>query len=104
MRKTIVYMLCAAMLCVCLCGCGNQDQGQSQGQGQNDMAIGTPVVPDMTPMVSPIVTPDLEDGHVDDTDGIIEDKDETKQDHAASGDEKKGTTTVSPSPEVTREP
>lgn len=98
MRKTIVLMLCAAMLCVCLCGCGNRDQGN------NDMVIGTPVVPEMTPMVSPIITPDVEDGYVDDRDGIIEDKDESKQDHMTGGESRKDKTTVSPSPEVTREP
>lgn len=98
MRKTIVFTLCAAMLCVCLCGCGNQDQGQ------HDVVIGTPVVPEMTPMVNPMITPDPEDGVVDDTDGIIEDKDETREDHSASGDAKKGKPAVSPSPEVTRKP
>ena len=98
MRKTIVLMLCAAMLCVCLCGCGSRDQGN------NDLVIGTPVVPEMTPMVSPIITPDMDDGYVDDTDGLIEEKNEDKKDRLTGGDTKNDKTVVSPSPEVTREP
>lgn len=98
MRKTIVLMLCAVMLCVCLCGCGSRDQGN------NDLVIGTPVVPEMTPMVSPIITPDMDDGYVDDTDGLIEEKNEDKKDHLTGGDTKNDKTVVSPSPEVTREP
>ena len=97
MRKTIVYALCAAMLCVSLCGCGNQSQGR------DDMAIGTPVVPEMTPMVSPMLTPDPRDGYVEDKDGIIEEN-ETGHDRPTSGEAKNGKTTVSPSPEVTSKP
>ena len=96
MRKTIVYTLCTAMLCAVLCGCGNQNQRR------DDMVIGTPVVPEMTPMVSPMVTPDPRDGYVDDEDGIIEEK-ETGNDKTA-GDAQKGKTQVSPSPEVSARP
>ncbi len=95
MRKTIVFTLCTAMLCAVLCGCGNQRQ--------DDMAVSTPAVPESTPMVSPMVTPDPRDGIVDDRDGVIE-EDETQENPMGSGSVDKGKTTVSPSPNVTSRP
>lgn len=93
MRKTIVYTLCAAMLCAILCGCGNQSQGR------DDPAVGTPVIPNATPMVSPMLTPDPQDGYVDDQDGIME-EDETQDDQATNGTANNGKAVVSPSPKV----
>ena len=97
MRKTIVYTLCTAMLCAFLCGCGNQDPGS------NDPVIGTPAVPEITPMVSPMPTPDPKDGYVDDRDGIMEDE-KTERDSTTNGEMKNGKPSVSPSPEVTSRP
>ena len=97
MRKTIVYALCTAALCASLCGCGNQSQGQ------DDMVIGTPVVPQMTPMVSPMITPDPKDGYVEDRDGIMEEN-ETGKDNTTAGEAGKDKTAVSPSPAVTSKP
>ena len=97
MKRNIVYTLCAAMLCAALCGCGNQNQGR------DDLVIETPVVPEMTPMISPVPTPDPKDGYVDDTDGIME-EDETERDSTENGKTKNGKPSVSPSPEVTSKP
>lgn len=97
MRKTIVYTLCAAMLGALLCGCGYRSQGQ------DDMAVGTPAVPEMTPMISPVPTPDPEDGVVGDRDGIIEEGDAVRG-GTASGDGKTARPAVSPSPAVTGKP
>ena len=97
MKRTMVYTLCAAMLCALLCGCGYQNQGQ------DDMVIATPVVPETTPMVSPVVTPDPKDGYVEDKDGILE-EDETDRDRTSNGSIKNGKTPVSPSPEATSKP
>ena len=97
MKRRIVYSLCAAMLCAVLCGCGNQ------GRGQDDMVVGTPIVPETTPLVTPMITPDPEDGYVEDEDGFIEEK-ETERDKTASGNMQNGKSTVSPSPEATSRP
>ena len=97
MRKTVIHALCAAMLCVFLCGCGKQSQGS------DDMVIGTPAVPEMTPVVTPMPTPDPKDGYVDDKDGIIEEH-ETEKTPAPSGEKNGGKATVSPSPSVTSKP
>ena len=97
MKKTIVYTLCAAMLCAFLCGCGNQNQGR------NDPVIGTPVIPEMTPMISPVPTPDPKNGYVDDRDGILEEE-ETPRDSTENGGTKSGKPSVSPSPEASSKP
>ena len=97
MKRRIVYSLCAAMLCAVLCGCGNQ------GQGQDDMVVGTPVVPETSPVVSSMPTLDPQDGYVDDKDGIIEEN-ETGHDRPTSGEAKNGKTAISPSPDVTSKP
>ncbi len=100
MKKTIVFTLCAAVLCACLCGCGNQNQGR------DDLTVETPIVPEMTPMVSPMVTPvaspDPDDGIVNDEDGIIED--ENNAGERAKGSKSNGKTAVSPSPKASAEP
>ena len=97
MKRTILYTLCTAMLCVALCGCADQSQGS------DDMVVGTPVVPEMTPMVSPMPTPDPKDGYVEDKDGIIEEN-ETGRDEGKSGKTNSGKSVVNPSPEVTSKP
>ena len=97
MKKTIVYLLCAAMLCAVLCGCGNQRQER------DDMVVETPMVPETTPMVTQMPTPDPEDGFVKGEDGMIEDKD-TGRDRSDKDEKEGGKTSVSPSPEVTSKP
>ena len=97
MRRFISFALCAAMLCAFLCGCGNQSQER------DDMVIGTPAVPEMTPVVTPMPTPDPKNGYVDDKDGII-DEHETEKDPASNGEKNGGKATVSPSPTVTSKP
>ena len=97
MRKKLFCALCAAMLCAVLCGCGNQNQRH------DDMVIGTPVVPETSPVVSSMPTLDPQDGYVDDKDGIIEEA-ETGRDEKTGGKTNDGKNTVSPSPEVTSKP
>lgn len=97
MKKSFSYVMIAAMLCLALCGCGNQNSGR------DDMVVGTPVVPEMTPLVTPMPTPDVEDGIVEDKDGMIEDNDNGRD--TKTGNEKSSErTAVSPSPRVTNEP
>ena len=97
MRKSIVYTLCAAMLCAFLCGCG------SSTQGRDDLVVETPIIPEMTPMVSPVPTPDPKDGYVNDGDGILEEEAD-EGDNTTSEDMKNGKPAVSPSPKVTSKP
>ena len=97
MKKTIVYTLCAAMLCAFLCGCGDRNQGR------DDLVVGTPVVPEMTPMVSPALTPDPRDGYVEDKDGFLEEEENGRK-SAANGGANNGKPSVSPSPEVSSKP
>lgn len=97
MKKSFAYVMIAAMLCLALCGCGNQNSGR------DDMAVGTPAVPEMTPLITPMPTPDVEDGIVEDRDGMIEDKD-TGHENKTGKDKSSDRTAVSPSPKVTSEP
>ena len=61
MRNKIICILFAAFLCMILCGCGINQTGNRPGT--NDMDI----LPDVTPMISP----DTQDGVVNDHDGVI---------------------------------
>ena len=61
MRNKIICILFAAFLCMILCGCGMDQTGNRPGT--NDMDI----LPDVTPMISP----DTQDGVVNDHDGVI---------------------------------
>ena len=76
MKKLIAYAMTAAMLCTLLCGCGSDQYGNGGAY------TGTPSVApqqDTTsvPTVSPMITPDVEDGIVNDRDGIIGDNNGT---------------------------
>ena len=63
MKKSISGILIAAMLSLMLCGCGSyRNDGNMERQDE--------IMPDVTPMV----TPDVSDGFVDDRDGRIEDQ------------------------------
>lgn len=62
MKKSISVILLTAMLSLTLCGCGSYRNDGSMGRQDE-------IMPDITPMV----TPDVSDGIVDDRDGRIED-------------------------------
>lgn len=64
MKKSIAYIVFTLALALALCGCGE------------DKTVVTPDVtvrPTATAAVSPIISPDVEDGIVGDTDGVIDD-------------------------------
>ena len=84
MKKKFLCIIFALLLCAVLCACGNNrtDHGMMDG----DM--------DLLPDVTPIVSPDADDGIVDDEDGIIGNGD--GHDHGENG----GQTAVSPSPDA----
>ena len=98
MQKPIAYTLIAALLCLALCGCGNQNPGQ-----EDPMVVGTPVVPEMSPIISPMITPSLDDGIVKDDDGVIEERD-TGTGQNRKDDKATDKTFISPSPKATKEP
>ena len=98
MKKHIAYTLIAALLCLALCGCGNQNPGQ-----EDPMVVGTPVVPEMSPIISPMITPSLDDGIVKDDDGVIEELD-TGTGQNRKDDKATDKTFISPSPKATKEP
>lgn len=60
MKNRIIALVFAALLCAALCGCGMDRTGNRPGTD-------TDVLPDVTPLISP----DVEDGVVTDQDGII---------------------------------
>lgn len=66
MKRTIVIVCALAMLCAVLCGCGSY---------RDERPVQTPVATmDLIPEVSPVLTPDMDDGIVKDEDGIIENR------------------------------
>ena len=65
MKKTLVLALAAASLCLALCGCGDYRVEPDNSVKEPDI-VSTP---------SPMITPDVNDGVVKDTDGEIEDHD-----------------------------
>ena len=97
MKKTIACVLIAAMLCLALCGCANRNSGY------DNSVVGTPLIPEVSPAVSPMVTPDLDNGTVEDEDGMIEEK-ETDRNQKSDSDKTTTKPAVSPSPKVTSEP
>ena len=73
MKRHVLYSAMAVVMCMLLCGCGN-DRIDNEAP-----IIETPAVsPVIEPSVSPLATPDVEDGIVDDRDGIIEDEKEKR--------------------------
>lgn len=77
MRNKIICILFAAVLCMILCGCGMDQTGNRPGT--NDMDI----LPDVTPMISP----DTQDGVVNDHDGIIGNSHTDGADHDDNGND-----------------
>ena len=61
MKKNLLCILFAVLLCLALCGCGSYRTDHGTVNGDMDL------LPDVTPMVSP----DTNDGVVTDRDGII---------------------------------
>lgn len=66
MKKSFAYLVAILLLLLCLSGCGNSNM---------DNTIGVSPVPTAMPSASPYVSPDVDDGVVNDRDGIIEDRD-----------------------------
>lgn len=118
MRKSFAYLAAILLLLLCLTGCGNSDM---------DNTIGVSPVPTAMPSASPYVSPDVNDGVVNDRDGIIEDRDtgSAKDDNngildgdrngtgildgngtgnGTTGSGNKGNNTVSPSPSASANP
>ena len=71
-KKTLVLALAAASLCLALCGCGDYRVEPGNNMKEPDI-VSTPSP--MLPEISPMITPDVNDGIVKDTDGEIEDHD-----------------------------
>lgn len=105
MKRTVSCLLIAACCCLMLCGCGAGDERL------DEMVVGTPIIPETSPIVTPMPTPDVEDGVVKDGDGLIEDGDTgrvkapeaSKRPDAATENQTDNRTTV-PSPEVSAKP
>ena len=66
MKKITVCILILAAVSTLLCACGDMDQN-----GRNDWIE----APATSPVISPIITPDMEDGLVEDRDGLIREND-----------------------------
>ena len=79
MKKTMVWVLTLTVLCAALlAGCG-----ETAGDGNGNNTTGTPASPsDGAPET---MLPDVNDGLVDDTDGIITDDDADWADNGAAG-------------------
>ena len=61
MKKKLFCMILALVLCAALCACGTMRE--DRGTQNNDM--------DILPDVSPMISPDVDDGIVTDGDGTI---------------------------------
>ena len=69
MKKYFVYFITVLALSIALCGCGRDKVND------NSIVISPTVSPATTIEPSESIMPELEDGAVNDEDGIIEDKD-----------------------------
>lgn len=79
MKKFVALIASFLLLGSMLCGCSCND-------GKVDSTKATPS-PIMTPDISPIPTPDMENGVVEDENGKLEDK-EQKEDNKGSASDK----------------
>ena len=67
MKRTICFACVFAVLCTLLCGCGSF---------RDELPVHTPAATmDLLPEISPVLTPDMQDGLVTDRDGVIGDRD-----------------------------
>ena len=89
MKKITVCVLILAAVSVLLCACGDMDRN-----GQNDMIE----VPAASPVISPIITPNVEDGVVEDRDGLIREND-GKEPNAVAGTQIPGSPTPTTQPD-----
>lgn len=90
MKKLIAYAMSAAMLCTLLCGCGSDQYGNG-GAFTTTPSVAPQQDTTSVPTVSPMLTPDVEDGIVNDRDGIIEDNNGTGSGSQSSGTNGSGT-------------
>lgn len=102
MKKVFACVICVVLLCTVLAACG--DNRADNDRILNDM-------PAATAQVSPDLSPDIEDGIVNDKDGMIDDNDTIGNGSAAGNDSDVGNGTaagngsaVSPSPAVSAKP
>lgn len=95
MKKLCVYFLPVFIFSFMLCGCG-------RNKVADNTVVNTPVVtpmittsPSASPTVSPSMIPDVTDGNVNDTDGIITENDNgaLKGEHTVTSSPKPGATT-----------
>lgn len=67
MKRTIIFVCVFALFCTVLSGCGSF---------RDDASVQTPMpTMDLIPEISPVLTPDMDDGVVTDRDGVIGDRD-----------------------------
>ncbi len=65
MKRAIILVCVLATICAALCGCGSlRDDRPTQAPAATS---------DLVPEISPMLTPDMNDGIVKDEDGMIED-------------------------------
>lgn len=69
MKRAIIFVCVLTLVCTVLCGCGSFRDRQPM---QTPAATA-----DLIPEVSPMLTPDMNDGVVKDEDGLIEDNEPT---------------------------
>lgn len=66
-EKNDLFACVFAVLCALLCGCGSF---------RDELPVHTPAATmDLLPEISPVLTPDMQDGLVTDRDGVIGDRD-----------------------------
>ena len=72
MKRSLICVLLVGCFCLGLCGCGAMDR-------TDNPVLETPLIPQATAELLPVPdvmeTPDMEDGFVQDGDGVIEDRD-----------------------------
>ena len=79
MKRSLCCICAVMLLCVLLCGCG------SMRMNGHDVVTESPAMPsDILPEMSPIISPDVDNGTTGDTDGIIERSDNPGAEPGAS--------------------
>ena len=93
MKKSIAIVCAFALICAVLCGCG-----EMRADGKPAYESPAPAVT-VTPEITPMPTPDVNDGIVKDKDGVIEDRDT-----GSAGTGGTAAPTASPKPAATAKP
>lgn len=99
MKKVIACVMSLALSCLLLCACGNDRMDNTNP--------GVTALPNVTDNVLPSVSPDVNDGIVDDKDGIIDDDiidDDGRNGIADNDSEPSNGVVASPSPSATVNP